>query len=430
MSNVHLYSFQKEGLDNTASRNRVAYYWDMGLGKTFVGSEKMYKLSARVNLIICQKSKMDDWAYHFIMHYRMFYVFRLDNPKALKGFLYLAENGESTTPIVGIINYELAWRRPKLLELKDFTLMLDESSLIQNRKAKQTKFILKLNFKNVILLSGTPCSGKYENLWTQLHLLGWGISEDLYQSQFVNYKLIRVGRAFHKVVDTADPYRNVERLKNKLREYGASFMKTEECFDLPDQNFIDVRVPVSPEYERFKKDSIIRIDDAELVGSTTLTKRLYLRMLCGIYSESKLEAFRDLLGSTNDRLVVFYSFDKELKRLIDVCEDMGKPYSQINGKIKDLNAYENSDDSVTLVQYQAGAKGLNLQKANKIIFYSPTERCEDYMQALKRIHRIGQKRPCFYYRMICDKSIEERIYRALERGVDYTDELFKEDFGC
>lgn len=430
MSNVHLYSFQKEGLDNTASRNRVAYYWDMGLGKTFVGSEKMYKLSARVNLIICQKSKMDDWAYHFIMHYRMFHVFRLDNPKALKGFLYLAENGESTTPIVGIINYELAWRRPKLLELKDFTLMLDESSLIQNRKAKQTKFILKLNFKNVILLSGTPCSGKYENLWTQLHLLGWGISEDLYQSQFVNYKLIRVGRAFHKVVDTADPYRNVERLKNKLREYGASFMKTEECFDLPDQNFIDVRVPVSPEYERFRKDSIIRIDDAELVGSTTLTKRLYLRMLCGIYSESKLDAFRDLLGSTNDRLVVFYSFDKELKRLIDVCEDMGKPYSQINGKVKDLEAYENSDDSVTLVQYQAGAKGLNLQKANKIIFYSPTERCEDYMQALKRIHRIGQKRPCFYYRMICDKSIEERIYNALERGVDYTDELFKEDFKC
>lgn len=431
MSNVHLYSFQQEGLNSTASRNRVAYYWDMGLGKTYVGSEKMYKLSARVNLIICQKSKMDDWAYHFITHYKMFHVCRLDNPKAFKAFLHLAENGESTTPIVGIINYELAWRRPKLSALKDFTLMLDESSLIQNRKAKQTKFILKLNFKNVILLSGTPCSGKYENLWTQLHLLGWNISEDLYNSQFVNFKLIRVGKAFHKTVDTSNPYKNVERLKSKLREYGASFMKTEECFDLPEQNFIDVRVPVSTDYKDFMKNRIVEMEDGSiLVGQTSLTKRLYARMLCAQYSESKLDAFKDLLESTNDRIVVFYNFNDELHHLIDICNEIGKPVSQVNGSVKDLKAYEAEDDSVTLVQYQAGAKGLNLQKANKIIFYSPTERCEDYMQALKRIHRIGQKRPCFYYRMMCDKSVDERIYHALERGVDYTDELFKEDFKC
>lgn len=67
-------------------------------------------------------------------------------------------------PIIGIINYELAFRRPELSKLSDFTLMLDESSLIQNETAKRSKFILKkLNPSNVILLSGTPTSGKYEN---------------------------------------------------------------------------------------------------------------------------------------------------------------------------------------------------------------------------------------------------------------------------
>lgn len=430
MSNVQLYSFQEKALNSSKSRNRVAFFHDMGLGKTFTGSEKLYQLHEKVNLIICQKSKMDDWAYHFITHYKTFGVFRLDNPKAMKGFLHMAGQSDPPFPIVGIVNYELAWRRPKLLNLHDFTLMLDESSLIQNRKAKQTKFILKLNFKNVILLSGTPCSGKYENLWTQLHLLGWGISEELYQSQFVNYKLIRVGKAFHKTVDKANPYRNVERLKSKLREYGADFLKTEECFDLPEQTFIDVRVPVSPEYKRFIKDSIITVDGVELVGSTSLTKRLYARMLCAQYSENKLDALKDLLESTNDRIVVFYNFNDELHHLIDICNEIGKPISQVNGSVKDLKAYESESNSCALVQYQAGAKGLNLQKANKIIFYSPTERCEDYMQALKRIHRIGQKKPCFYYRMICSGSIEERIYHALERGVDYTDELFKEDFRC
>ena len=107
-------------------------------------------------------------------------------------------------------------------------------------------------------------------------------------------------------------------------------------------------------------------------------------------------------------------------------ESFKRPFSIVNGKTKDLRAYEEWDNSVTFVQYQAGAKGLNLQKANKIIYFSPTEKCEDYMQSLKRIHRIGQEKPCFYYRLITKNTIEKDIYKAVESGVDYTDELFKE----
>ena len=392
----------------------------------------MKELDEAVNLVICQKSKIDDWMKHFKDHYPEYDVFDLTNKKGLNAFIdSFAYDGVS----VGIINYELAWKRKDLLKMHGFTLMLDESSLIQNRKAQRTKFILKLDASNVILLSGTPCSGKYENLWTQAHLLGWNISESLYNSQYVNYELIQVDYGYraqiHKIVDRKNPYKNVERLKAKLREHGADFLKTEECFDLPEQNFIDVRVLVSIDYKDFMKDRIITLEDGtELVGSTSLTKRLYARMLCAQYSKSKLDAFKDLLESTNDRIVVFYNFNDELHHLIDICNEIGKPISQVNGSVKDLKAYESESNSCTLVQYQAGAKGLNLQSANKIIFYSPTERCEDYMQALKRIHRIGQKRPCFYYRMMCSGSVEERIYDALERGVDYTDELFKEDFRC
>lgn len=393
-----------------------------------------------MNLVICQKSKIGDWLKHFDDHYPN--MLACDCTKWKKtDWTYLRKHpemdmfgNESHYRYVLIINYELAWRRKDLLKMHGFTLMLDESSLIQNRKAQRTKFILKMDASNVILLSGTPCSGKYENLWTQAHLLGWGISESLYNSQFVNYELIQIGYGYkaqiHKIIDRKNPYKNVERLKNKLREYGADFLKTEECFDLPEQNFIDVRVPASKEYGQFMKESIVTVDGVELIGSTSLTKRLRARMLCGIYSNDKMEAFADLLESTNDRIIVFYSFTEELERLAPIAEKLDKSISIINGSIKDLDAYESEDNSVTFVQYQAGAKGLNLQKANKIIFYSPTERCEDYMQALKRIHRIGQNKPCFYYRMISSGSVEEKIYNALERGVDYTDELFKEDFKC
>lgn len=429
---MKLFPHQVEALKQTKDLNRVAYYLDMGLGKTFVGAEKMKQLGSTVNLVVCQKSKVQDWIDHFVDHYGLkLVVYDLTDKKQFHEFI--------NNPMVyatGVINYDLLFRRPVLKQLKDFTLMLDESSLIQNDKAKRSKFILNLNPANVILLSGTPTSGKYENLWSQIHLLGWTISQDTYNKQYINWKKIEVGGFIHKIVDKNDPYKNVDRLKSKMREHGAVFMKTEECFELPEQNFIQVSVETSKEYRKFQRDSIITVglesDDGyvedvfELVGDTTLTKMMYSRMLCGQYSKDKLQAFRDLVESTQDRLIVFYNFNEELNQLKKIASELERPISEVNGQIKDLNAYEQEDDSITFVQYQAGAKGLNLQKSNKIIYFTPTMKCEDWMQSLKRVHRIGQEKPCFYYQLICKGSIEENIYDALQRGVDFTDKLFVE----
>ena len=188
---MNLFPHQIDGLKQTEGHPNCALYWDMGLGKTFGGSEKMASYGNRVNLVICQKSKVNDWVDHFQKHYTGLFICDLTKRKgSIVEFIRIHEDYEDNPPAVGVINYELAWRRPELLKLTDFTLMLDESSLIQNKTAKQTKFILKLKPKNVILLSGTPTAGKYENLWTQAHLLGWDISEDLYNRQYVNCKTV------------------------------------------------------------------------------------------------------------------------------------------------------------------------------------------------------------------------------------------------
>ena len=426
---MKLYPHQQEALDQTEGRNRVAYYHDMGLGKTFTGSEKMRQLGARVNLVICQKSKVDDWVDHFREHYQNYHTFDvwdLTTKGGLMGFKSsvggIMAGGRFT--VIGVINYELAWRRPELSKLRDFTLMLDESSLIQNRTAKQTKFILKLQPANVILLSGTPCSGKYENLWTQAKLLGWDISEQTYLAQYVNRVLMDFGGArFWKVLG----YKNVDRLKQKFREHGAVFLKTEEVMNLPQQTFIEVPVTAPKEYRKFMKDSIVQIGDQTIIGDTTLTKRLRARQICSIYSDGKRDAFRSILESTNDRLIVFYNFTEEYKSLAAIVKQLNRPWSIVNGAVRDLSAYELYNDSVTFIQYQAGSKGLNLQKANKIIYASLTEKCDDWMQSQKRIHRIGQDMPCFYYVLKCKGTVEEKIHAALLRGEDYTDELFREE---
>ena len=429
---MKLFPHQIEALKATENLNRVAFYLDMGLGKTFVGAEKMVQLNKRVNLVVCQKSKVQDWIDHFVEHYGSA-IWDLTKPKDMEQFIKFAacdpEHGgvpiQHRPRIYGVINYDLLFRRPNLKQLQDFTLMLDESSLIQNEKAKRSKFILNMNPSNVILLSGTPTSGKYENLWSQIHLLGWNISQDTYDKQYINWKKINIGGFPVKIVDKDEPYKNVDRLKQKMREHGAIFMKTEDCFDLPEQNFITVNCATSKEYRKFKKDSIITVDGVELIGDTTLTKMMYSRMLCGQYSKDKLEAFKDLVESTNDRLIVFYNFKEEVKRLIHIANELERPWAIVSGDTKNLAAYDNYDDSITFVQYQAGSMGLNLQKANKIIYFTLPLLSEHFEQSKKRIHRIGQTNTCFYYLMICKDSIEEQIQQTLEMRKDYNDELFR-----
>ncbi len=423
-----LYPFQQKVLDDTKDMNRVAYYLDMGLGKTFVGSEKAVSLDEDI-LVVCQKSKIADWMNHFFTYY-------IDKTKCDESgawcYNLTTNNGldmfeHSRYRIrIGVINYDLIFRRQQLLNLENFTLMLDESSMIQNEKAKRSKFILKMKPKNVILLSGTPVSGKYEHLWSQIHLLGWKISKDLYWNTYINSEWRDYGGGFlqREVIG----YKNVERLKDKLKKYGSVFMKTDEVFDLPEQVWSDVKVTASKEYMKFKKDKVLILPDGtEMVGDTVLTQMLYERELCGIYSKEKMEAFRDILGSTNERLIVFYNFNIELDALEKEAVAANRPISRVNGNQRDLEAYEHVESSVTFIQYQAGAKGLNLQKANRIIYFTPPLSVENWMQSQKRIHRIGQKKTCFYYKMVVQGSVEQRIYKALQEGVDYTDALFLEE---
>lgn len=405
---MKLFPHQDRALNETYKHNRVAYYLDMGLGKTFVGSEKMWELNTPYNLLICQKSKIDDWKEHFEQHYD-YEVIVFDKQR-------MEEIPEES---VLIVNYERAWRRDELLKLNNFTLMLDESSKIKNDKSKQTEFILRLNAENVILLSGTPTGGKYEELWSQLHLLGWEIKQKLFLKQFVVQEWDDRNSKY-KITG----YKNVERLKAKLKQYGAVFMKTEEVFDLPEATDVKVKIPGTKLYKEFKKHHIVEIGEELLIGDTPAAKKLYLRQLAGGYNESKLQYVRDLVESTNDRIIIFYNFKKEYEALVDLIE---KPISTVNGDLKDLTAYEKFENSVTLIQYQAGAMGLNLQKANKIVYFTLTDKSELFEQSKKRTHRIGQERPCFYYYLLTDGSIEWRMLDVLKERKDYTDALFEKE---
>lgn len=383
----------------------------------------MKQLDEKVNLVICQKSKIPDWIEHFNTYYPKWTVWNLTKRGEFDAW-QLFDGGLKKYPSVLIINYELCFRRPDLLKLKGFTLMLDESSLINNEKAKRTKFILKMKPKNVILLSGSPTSGKYEKLWSQCRLLGWNITKRAFYNSYIDTVWLDYGAGFLQEVVTG--YHNIDHLIKMLHLHGAVFLKTDEVLTLPEQVEQMVYLEPSSEYKRFRKKSYLLMKDGtELVGDNTLTKMLYSRQLCGQYHKTKLQAFRDLISSTEEHFVVFYSYTAELIELEKICEAEHKVVGVVNGQRKD----KADGKDILLVQYQAGSYGLNLQGfSHRIIYFTlPLGKgsCDMWEQSKKRIHRIGQKQTCFYYYLIVKNSIETWNLEALREGKDLTDKLFE-----
>lgn len=417
---MKLYNHQLDVLKRLEPYNKCAMYLDMGLGKSATGAVKASSYHKPI-LIICPKSVIPQWENTFTDWCKDYQVYNLTNKKQLQSFM-----NDNQDLKMGVINYESAWRKPELIKLKNYTLILDESQAIANSTSKQSKGVCKLKFENLILLSGTPCSNaRYDKLYAQLKLLGLNMNKRSYEDRYCNFFDMEKGGVKFRVLSKHSPYKNVDELKNTMHKLGCVFMKTDEVIDLPEQRFIDIPIKQSKYYKTFTKDGYVDCGDIEYISSSPATDMLYARQLCN--SKEKLEMVRTLIEGTEDRVIIFYNFNCELELLQQLVQKLKRPISYVNGSVKNLNCYNNNSDSVTLVQYQSGSSGVNLQKASKMIYYSPPIKSDFFEQSKKRIHRIGQDNKCTYWKLITNNSIELNIYNTLAKKQDYNEELFKHE---
>lgn len=133
-------------------------------------------------------------------------------------------------------------------------------------------------------------------------------------------------------------------------------------------------------------------------------------------------------GESPLKCVVFSEWTGHLDLIERALTDYGHTFVRIDGKMslpkrrKVLDAL-NADDSVTilLASIKAAGQGLNLTAASRVFIMEPLWNPAAEVQAVDRVHRIGQKREVIITRYRMENSIEQKISELQQKKIKLAD---------
>jgi SNF2 family DNA or RNA helicase len=126
-----------------------------------------------------------------------------------------------------------------------------------------------------------------------------------------------------------------------------------------------------------------------------------------------LDRLSDLIEEGHKALV-FSQFTSMLAMVRKKLDDRKIVYEYLDGQTRHRRQHVQRFQTdpkcpLFLISLKAGGLGLNLTAAEYVFILDPWWNPAVEAQAIDRIHRIGQTRHVFAYRLICEDTVEQRI---------------------
>lgn len=305
-------------------------------------------------------------------------------------------------------------------------LIVDESTMVKNERAKRTQVLARLSkqFAASLILTGTPVTSKPLDVYGQFEVMEHGsLGYHSYLAFDRAYAIRQRRRTATAVFEEVVGYQNLEDLEERVAKLSYR-ARAVDCLDLPPVVTKRIPVDMTPEQKRIitslKTDMMAELGDGGFVdGRNILTRYLRMAQVIGGYvgvldaegkpvdkpraldPNPKLDACMEyhelLFEDPSQKGVIFTQYRAEIEALRDAARERGwKPVAFYGGTPEAdreegrLRFREDPDTRLFIAQYQTGSKGLTLVEAASVAFYSLTFSLEDFLQARKRVHRIGQ----------------------------------------
>ncbi|GCE98567.1 helicase [Zygosaccharomyces mellis] len=331
-------------------------------------------------------------------------------------------------------------------------LVCDEGHRLKNGSSKVLNILKNLDIPRKILLSGTPIQNDLNEFFTIIDFINPGVlgSYSFFKKRFMTpiTKARDPANRFNLHVVEKGQERSEEMISITKRFILRRTNSILAKYLPPKMDIILFCKPTNHQISAFK-DILLgaNVDLQHLNFNSSLALITLLKKICNSptliqtdsyyksniqnnkisrkylheFSSGKLKVLMKLLSQIKvltpmDKVVVISNYTQTLDIIENLLISAGMNSCRLDGstpaKQRDAivnNFNHNPSIFIFLLSAKSGGVGLNLVGACRLILFDNDWNPSVDLQAMSRIHRDGQKKPCYIYRLVTTGCIDEKI---------------------
>lgn len=324
-------------------------------------------------------------------------------------------------------------------------VIIDELTAFRNKRTRRWKQANEIvrGRRYVWGMTGSPTPNAPTDAWAQTLLLAPD-NVPKYFKQFRDSTMIQVTQ-FRWV-----PKQEATDIVHKAMQPSIRYSR-DECVDLPPLTFTDLEAELSPDQKKAYKEMLakfaVQVAEGKITAANAGVQMSKLLQIASgfVYGpnetvadisapnrESVLEELLEEIGS--NKAIIFAPFKHLVHHLhtklgakFRVASITGETSKKERDEI--FHLFQHASAPQFLIAHPGTmSHGVNLHRANTIIWYSPTVSLETYEQANARITRPGQQQNMLIAH-ITGSPVERQIYKRLQQKASVQN-LLLEMFGA